>query len=94
MATDNGLYSFDGASFQHFDTTNGFTTLDIAAIAVDSKDDLWIGTLDAVSMYDGQIFTRHDSIGARFLFVDANDKVHAYLFKAIIKLPKFQFRIR
>lgn len=91
MATNNGLYSFDGSSFEHFDTSNAFSTLDIPAIAVDSKDDLWIGTDQGVSVYDGSTFIRHDSINADYLYVDANDLVYAFEFSVLVNLPGFNY---
>jgi hypothetical protein len=91
MATDNGLYSFDGSNFEHFDTSNAFNTLDIPAIAVDSKDDLWIGTDQGVSVYDGSNFIRHDSINADYIYVDKNDLVYAFEFNVLVNLPGYNY---
>lgn len=89
IASSNGLYSFDGASFQNYGSTAGFKSLSISAIDADSQDNLWIGTDSAVSMFNGQAFVRHDSVQAKHLLVDGNDHVHAYRFDMILNFPNF-----
>jgi len=78
IATTNGLYNFDGSSFQFFGISSGFSDLSITALSSQSNGNLWIGTENSTSMYDGQSFTHHDSIRAKFLFVDGNDLVYAF----------------
>jgi len=90
IATNNGLYSFDG-TFQNYGLTSGFKSLEINTLAANSNGDLWIGTDSAVSMYDGQNFVRHDSLRAEYLQVDGSDRVHAFRFNMLLNFPNFNY---
>ena len=90
IATNNGLYSFDG-NFQNYGTATGFKSLEINDLNVTSNGDLWIGTDSAVTMFNGQNFVRHDSIAAEYILVDGSDRVHAYRSDVLVNLPNFNY---
>lgn len=52
-----GVNRYDEANFTQFTTENGLTTNGVQSILEDNKGQLWFGTWQGISIYDGQKFT-------------------------------------
>ncbi|MBL0097643.1 MAG: hypothetical protein IPP46_14975 [Bacteroidetes bacterium] len=50
------MYRYDGANFTQFTTENGLTTNVVQSILEDNKGQLWFGTWQGISIYDGNNF--------------------------------------
>ena len=56
IATQSGLCSFDGSTFQSFTTEDGLPSNRIRCLFEDSQGHLWFGTDGGVVHYNGQLF--------------------------------------
>ena len=55
--SDNGLYKYDGKSFNQFLVTNGLNSNDIYCLLEDKIGNIWIGTKAGPCLYNGKTFT-------------------------------------
>jgi ligand-binding sensor domain-containing protein len=51
-----GVYRYDGKRFQQFTTEDGLTSNVTLSILEDHKGQLWFGSWQGLSIYDGQTF--------------------------------------
>lgn len=56
--TQNGLYKYDGKSFNQFTVTDGLNSNNISSILEDKDGKIWIGTEEGVCLYDGKTFAK------------------------------------
>ncbi len=56
----NGVYRFDGKKFINFKALNGLIHDDITRLFVDSKNNLWIGTIGGISIFKNNSFFNID----------------------------------
>ena len=54
--TDNGLYKYDGKSFNQFTVKEGLNSDNISSILEDKDGKIWIGTEAGPCLYDGKTF--------------------------------------
>ncbi len=55
--TENGLYKYDGKSFNQFLKADGLNSNSVNHILEDKEGKLWIGTKNGLCVYDGKAFT-------------------------------------
>lgn len=55
--TENGLYKYDGKTFQQFLVADGLNSNSINHILEDKNGKIWIGTNNGLCCYDGKAFT-------------------------------------
>jgi ligand-binding sensor domain-containing protein len=55
--TENGLYKYDGSSFQRFMVSDGLNSNAINHLLQDRNGKIWIGTDKGLCIYDGKSFT-------------------------------------
>ncbi|RTQ46784.1 hypothetical protein EJV47_20635 [Hymenobacter gummosus] len=55
--TQNGLYKYDGKSFNRFLVNDGLNSNNIFALLEDKDGKIWIGTEAGLCLYDGKTFT-------------------------------------
>ncbi len=51
------LTRFDGVSFMNYTEQDGLASDDVWSLAIDGKGVIWVGTLQGVSCFDGEVFT-------------------------------------
>ena len=56
--SNNGLFKYDGKSFNQFLVTNGLNSNNIACLLEDKEGKIWIGTDVGLCLYDGKSFTQ------------------------------------
>jgi hypothetical protein len=56
--SDNGLYKYDGKSFNQFLVADGLNSNNISCILEDRDGKFWIGTDTGLCLYDGKTFTK------------------------------------
>ncbi|MFZ6845264.1 ligand-binding sensor domain-containing diguanylate cyclase [Undibacterium sp. RuTC16W] len=54
--TENGLFRFNGAGFQHFSKESGITEPFVTAVYIDRQDRLWVGSYDNLYLKSGERF--------------------------------------
>ena len=52
----DGVFRYDGMTFQHLTTDNGLVNNEVTNIYEAQNGDLWFGTTNGVSIYDGKTF--------------------------------------
>ncbi len=57
----DGIFRFDGHKFINFTTENGLIINDINRLFVDSRNNLWIGTIGGISIFKNNSFFNIDS---------------------------------
>jgi len=55
--TSNGVYRYDGKSFNKFTMKDGLNSNAVFSILEDKKGNIWFGTNKGLSRYDGKTFT-------------------------------------
>jgi sugar lactone lactonase YvrE len=50
----DGLYRFENGNWTHYTTAEGLVDNSIVGLAVDSRNNLWVGTLHSLSRFEGQ----------------------------------------
>jgi len=55
--TENGLYKYDGKSFQRFLMADGLNSNEVYTLLEDKDGKIWIGTGNGLCLYDGQKIT-------------------------------------
>lgn len=55
--SDNGLYKYDGKTFNLFTVNNGLNSNEISCLLEDRDGRIWIGTKAGLCLYDGKTFT-------------------------------------
>ena len=54
---DNGIWMFDGQTFQNYTTKDGLVSNNIWTLFCDNKGNIWIGSDDnGISIFDGKTF--------------------------------------
>ncbi|MDN3918787.1 ligand-binding sensor domain-containing diguanylate cyclase [Roseateles violae] len=56
VATDRGLYRFDGRQFQAFGLAQGLPSLEVNALRLDAAGRMWVGTRQGLARWTGQRF--------------------------------------
>ncbi|WP_298143649.1 two-component regulator propeller domain-containing protein [Flavobacterium sp.] len=56
--TDNGLYKYDGKSFNQFTTKDGLDSNKIYCILEDKEGKIWVGTEVGLCIYNGTTFSK------------------------------------
>ena len=56
--TENGLYKYDGKTFQQFLIKDGLNSNYVTSLLEDSTGKIWIGTDKGLCNYDGKSFTQ------------------------------------
>jgi ligand-binding sensor domain-containing protein len=56
--TDNGLYKYDGKSFNQFTTNDGLDCNKIYCILEDKDGKIWVGTEVGLCLYNGMTFSK------------------------------------
>jgi PAS domain S-box-containing protein len=56
LATNIGLYRYDGYSWQHFTTQNGLPSDFVRSVLITRAGELWIGTSHGAGVFDGKRF--------------------------------------
>ncbi|MFY0687185.1 MAG: hypothetical protein JXQ90_08475 [Cyclobacteriaceae bacterium] len=54
--TGEGMYKFDGNSFEQFTSSDGLPSNVVFCLLEDNRGKIWIGTDNGISIYDGQSF--------------------------------------
>src|SRR5687767_14214379 len=54
--TSNGVYRYDGTSFENFTSKSGLKSNCVVSIIEDKKGNIWFGTNSGVSRFDGKTF--------------------------------------
>jgi len=65
VATNEGLWTFDGAVWKHYTTADGLVNDNVNDIAIDGDGVKWFATLGGVSSFDGSVwrsYTRADGL--------------------------------
>lgn len=57
LATENGLYTYDGRTFRARTVNDGLCDNTVQSLAWDAKGRLWAGTTNGISCWDGRKFT-------------------------------------
>ena len=55
---ENGLYKYDGKTFNQFTINDGLNSNNISSILQDKDGKIWIGTEAGVCLYDGKTFAK------------------------------------
>ena len=55
----SGIQTFDGEKFEYYTESNGLVSNWVNFLYTDIKGNVWIGTADGVSMYDGENFMNY-----------------------------------
>jgi PAS domain S-box-containing protein len=61
LATNVGLYRYDGYVWQRFTTRDGLPTDFVRSVLVTRSGDLWVGTSQGAGVFDGRRFDRRGS---------------------------------
>lgn len=56
--SDNGLYKYDGKTFNQFTVNDGLNSNNISSILEDKDGNIWIGTEAGPCLYDGKTFAK------------------------------------
>ena len=56
--TENGLYKYDGKSFNRYLVADGLNSNNIYSLSEDKDGKIWIGTVAGLCLYDGKTFTK------------------------------------
>lgn len=81
LASENGLYRFDGGRTERWTTAEGLCNNTVQSLCTDPQGRLWVGTTNGVSCWDGERFTTvrpGDDFGSNFidlLQIDGNGKL-------------------
>lgn len=68
--TGEGVYRYDGNSFTQFTEKDGLCSNSILFIVLDRSGDLWLGSKESISRFDGKKFTNisiPNAVGSRFM---------------------------
>lgn len=60
---DPGAANYDGKSFTYFNRKDGLNDNTVFSIMEDKEGNMWFGTRNGVSRYDGKIFVRFSMDG-------------------------------
>ena len=52
----NGVFKYNGKSFENFTTANGLCDNDVTCITEDNQGNLWFGTTSGVCKFNGKVF--------------------------------------
>jgi signal transduction histidine kinase/ligand-binding sensor domain-containing protein/ActR/RegA family two-component response regulator len=74
VATDNGLYRYDGDRFRSFTTEDGLPAPQVEAIHETVDGVLWVATLSGMARLSGERFTPVDLSPLKGIFALASDK--------------------
>ncbi len=79
VGTPNGLAVRRDTTWEVFDTSHGLLTQKVSSLYVDSYDNLWIGCIDGVTLYDGASWKRYKFPGSHVHCIREYDKGRVWI---------------
>lgn len=75
LATDHGVYNFNGKRWINYSPNNGLPTLDVRNIEITTSNIVWIRAIknnwvDEIYSFDGKVWIKHNNPFSRDWFVD------------------------